>query len=534
MKNLFRSLCLLMLVSFHTMLQAQVPVMSSYPTATAAIFLDFDGHTVTGTSWNYAGPIVCNGSGLDNSKIIEIFNRVAEDFRPFNINVTTDSTKFLAAPINRRTRCIITTSYSWYGSGAGGVSFIGSFTWADDSPSFVFSNLQSYSAKLIAESASHETGHALGLYHQASYDASCVKTSDYHFGAGSGEIGWAPIMGVGYYKNFTLWNNGPNSYGCTSYQNDLDIITSTSNGFGFRSDDHGSTFATSTLSTFSTNQFTASGVIERNTDQDLFHFVIPYSARFQLDAIPYNVGTGNSGSDLDLQVTLFDATMTAINVYNPGTLLSSLVDTTLNPGTYYVEVEGKGNAYAPAYASLGSYSLLARFNGGGVALPLRRLELRAAQNGDKHQLSWIIDADEKVVQQLLEVSVDGINFEKLTETADADRAYIYRPFATGTKQYRLNVAFDNGHRYYSNIVSVRDYSTQAPKLISNLIASGNIYISSPGQYSYAIIDLSGKTISTGQLNNGINSINAAHIVRGMYVIRFAGNDQQWTDKFVRQ
>ena len=40
-------------------------------------------------------------------------------------------------------------------------------------------------------------------------------------GLGSGEIGWAPIMGVGYYKNFTLWNNGPNSFGCTNYQSDL-------------------------------------------------------------------------------------------------------------------------------------------------------------------------------------------------------------------------------------------------------------------------------------------------------------------------
>jgi hypothetical protein len=536
MKNLFRSLCLFILVLFQGEVRAQVPVMSSYPTAGAVLFLDFDGHTVTGTSWNYMGPIVCNSSGLDNTRIIEIFNRVAEDYRPFNLNVTTDSTKFWAAPANRRSRVIITTSYSWYGAGAGGVSFVGSFTWADNSPSFVFSSLQSYNVKLIAESVSHESGHALGLYHQASYDANCIKTSDYHYGLGSGEIGWAPIMGVGYYKNFTLWNNGPNSYGCTNYQNDLEIITSTLNGFGFRSDDHGNNSGSATLATFTTNQFTASGVIERNTDQDLFKFIIPYNARFQLDAIPYNVGTGNSGSDLDLHVTLYDGSMAPINVYNPGALLSSLVDTTLNSGTYYVEIEGKGNQFAPAYASLGSYSLLARFDNGGIALPLRKLELRGAQNGDIHQLSWMIDADEKIVQQVVEYSSDGRNFESLTEATDVERSYIYKPSSSnGTFYYRLNVAFENGHRYYSNIISLRDNGKLArPRLISNLINAGTIYVSSPGHYSYDIIDLNGKRIGSGQLNNGMNNIQAAAITKGVYVIRFAGDNQQWTDKFLRQ
>lgn len=534
MKNLFRSVCLAALVLFHGAVRAQVPVMSSYPSANAVLFLDFDGHTVTGTSWNYAGPIVCNGSGLDNTRIIEIFNRVAEDYRPFNLNVTTDSTKFLAAPVNRRSRVIITTSYSWYGNTAGGVSFVGSFTWADNSPSFIFSSLQSYNVKLIAESISHESGHALGLYHQSSYDANCNKTSDYHFGQGSGEIGWAPIMGVGYYKNFTLWHNGPNSYGCTSYQNDLDIITSSLNGFGFRDDDHGNSFTSATLSTFSNNQFTASGVIEKNTDQDLFKFIIPYNARFQLDAIPYNVGTGNSGSDLDLQVTLYDDAMTAINVYNPGTLLSSLVDTTLNSGTYYVEIEGKGNLYAPAYASLGSYSILARFDNSGFALPIRRLELKGSQKGDQHLLSWLVDADEKLVQQVIEYSTDGRNFTSLAEASDVERSYIYKPSSPGTLFYRLNVAFDNGHRYYSNIITLRDNGTARPKLVSNLITSGAIYVNSPGHFSYDIIDLNGRMISSGQLNNGVNNIQAGAITRGVYVIRFTGDDQQWTDKFLRQ
>lgn len=535
MKNLFRSLCLLCSVCFYGLTHAQVPVLSSYPAASSVIFLDFDGHTVAGTSWNYTTPIVCGAAGLNNQQITEIFNRVAEDYRPFNLNITTDSTKFLAAPVNRRMRVVITVSSSWYGS-AGGVAYTGSFTWGDDTPCFVFSALLGYNVKYVSEATAHEAGHTLGMYHQAYYDANCAKITDYYSGVGSGEIGWAPIMGVGYYKNFTLWNNGPNSYGCTNYQNDLEIITSAFNGFGYRTDDHSNLFTAATLFTFANNEFNVNGVIERNTDQDLFRFTMPYDGQFQLDAVPYNVGTGNAGSDLDMQVTLYDAFQSPLSVYNPGTLLSSLVDTTLNAGTYYLKVEGKGNLYAPAYASLGSYSLLSRFNGGGTTLPLRRLELSGAVNGDKHQLSWIIDADEEVVQQTLEVATDGRNFVALSETGIDARSYIYRPAQqTGVFQYRLNAAFANGRRNYSNIVTIRENeSGQKPKLISNLINSNTITMSSPGNYWYTIIDLNGRTIASGKLINGINKVDASGMLRGMYVVKFSGNNQQWTDKILRQ
>ena len=105
-----RTIITMLSLTITVMIKAQDPLFNSYPSAQAVIFLDFDGHTVNGTSWNYNGPIVCGTSGLDNSQITEIFNRVAEDYRPFNINVTTDSTKYLAAPANKRMRVILTVS----------------------------------------------------------------------------------------------------------------------------------------------------------------------------------------------------------------------------------------------------------------------------------------------------------------------------------------------------------------------------------------------------------------------------------------
>jgi len=428
---------------------------------------------------------------------------------------------------------IVTITSDWYGV-AGGVAFVGSFTWGDDTPCFVFSALHNYKVKNIAEATSHEAGHTLGLYHQSKFDATCNKLTDYDAGQGNGEIGWAPIMGVGYYQNFTTWQNGPNTFGCNNMQNDLQIIT-TYNGFGYRTDDHSNSFSTATVPTFTANQFNVEGVVEKNTDQDMFRFIMPGNGQFQLDAIPNNVGIGNSGSDLDLQVTLYKDSSSVLSVYNPGTLLSSLVDTFLTPGTYYLKVEGKGNAFASAYASLGSYSLLGKITNSNQPLAMHHIELKGAQNGDKRQFSWLVDADEQVMTQILEVSVDGKSFAPVTETAADARSYIYRPATPVKAQYRINVTFDNGRRYYSNTILLNDQDAgPRPKLAGNMIRSTSITISSPGNYGYTIFDFSGKVLNQGRLVNGMNDVTAKGLIAGMYMIRYDGNDQQWSEKFVKQ
>ena len=531
MKNLIRSGLMGLLLASTFIAKAQYPVLSSYPSASAVVFLDFDGQTVANTSWNYNGPIVCGASGFNSSQITEIFNRVSEDYRPFNVNVTTDSTKYWAAPAARRMRVILTVSYEWYGS-AGGVSFVGSFTWGDNTPCFVFTSLLNYNVKYCAEAAAHEAGHTLGLYHQCKYDSNCVKISEYNSGQGSGEIGWAPIMGVGYYENLTLWNNGPNPYGCNNLQTDLSIIT-TNNGFSYRTDDYNNTFNQAYNITFTNNQFNLNGVVEQNTDVDMFKFTLASTGHFTLDAIPYNVGTGNSGSDLDMQVSLYNSSQTLLNIYNPGTLLSSVIDTTLTSGNYYLKVEGRGNIYAPNYASLGSYSLQGSFTA-GAPLPLRRLELRGSVNNDKHNLNWIIDADEQVVKQIVEVSNDGLNFTPLLQVGDNSRSYSYDPSVTTPLMYRLNVTFDNGRQYYSNIITLKTGNiTPRPKLIGNVIMN-NITVSSPGNYTYSIFDMNGRTFSKGNLTAGTNTISASNMFSGIYIIRFEDGGNQWIEKMVHQ
>lgn len=529
MKTASKSLITLFGLIVSILTSAQVPVHNSYPSASATIFLDFDGHLVNGTSWNNNGPIACGPANMTNDQITEVFNRVAEDYRPFNVNITTDSTKYWAAPQFQRLRVIITITSSWYGS-AGGVSYLGSFKWGDNTPCFVFSALLGHKTKNVAEAASHEIGHTLGLNHQSAYDVNCAKT-EYNPGTGTGEIAWAPIMGVGYYRNLTLWHNGTNSWGCSFYQDDLSLITS--NGFGFRTDDYSENIdATTAQVNFSNNQFSVSGVVERITDKDAFKFVVPAQSNFHLDADPFSVGSSRSGSNLDLKIELLNSSQTIVGSYNPDLTLNATIDTMLEAGTYYLRIQSMGNIYAPEYATLGSYNLAASIIPSGV-LPLRRLELNGSSENNRHKFNWIIDADENVVQQILEASADGINFQAVTTVNAGARTYAYVPQAKGILYYRLKVTFDNNRQYFSNTIAIKNAVVNRPSTIGNFVQNF-VQVTSPSPFSYTIVDFSGRSISKGQLVQGMNAIYVNGLSKGMYIIQYSNGQEQYAEKFMKQ
>ena len=100
---------------------AAPPILESRPGATGVIYLDFDGHTTTNTSWNFqvtaGAPIVSAAASLTDAQITEIWQRVSESFSPFTINVTTSLDVFRAAAGTQKIRAVISPSSTWYGPG---------------------------------------------------------------------------------------------------------------------------------------------------------------------------------------------------------------------------------------------------------------------------------------------------------------------------------------------------------------------------------------------------------------------------------
>jgi hypothetical protein len=138
---------------------------------------------------------------------------VREQYKYYNVNITDDPTVFNATQIGHRVEVVITESWEWYGQ-AGGVAYIGSFTWSDGSPAFVFSSLLGYNVHNVAEAASHEAGHTLALRHQSD----CVS------GSVTNQYSMGKIMGNSYYVPIGLWVTGTNSF-CT-LQNDQAMLQS--------------------------------------------------------------------------------------------------------------------------------------------------------------------------------------------------------------------------------------------------------------------------------------------------------------------
>ena len=191
-------------------------------TGSWVIFLDFDGHYISDPYWaaqNGGLPFYATPSGLSATEIRNIVDSVKVDFASFkNINITTDSTVYNKASIVRRQRVIITQYNEWYGS-AGGVAYIESIKWGLDVACFAFSKALSYNQKRIAECISHETGHTLGLYHQIQCSSTGTFVTEYNSGSGTSTTGRAPIMGNSYARPGYWWI-GPNSFGCSTIQND--------------------------------------------------------------------------------------------------------------------------------------------------------------------------------------------------------------------------------------------------------------------------------------------------------------------------
>lgn len=530
MKKIFTSLIcfLLLLISFSAF---SVPKLNSFPSATATIFLDFDGHYVQNSLWNGGNPINCAASGMTDLQIIEAFNRVAEDYRPFNLNITTDSTVFLAAPLNMRVRIIVTTSSSWYAAGYTGVAYGGSFSWGDDTPGFVFSDrLGTVNTKKIAETISHESGHTVGLAHQSKYGASCNLMETYSTGYGSGETGWAPIMGNSQstIKNFSNWNNGPTPDGCGYTEDNLYTIV-TYNGFGYRNDDYAETLNGSTFA-IPGNSFNVSGIITTDTDKDAFKFTLNSNSNFHVTAAPYSVASNSAGANLDIAFELYNSSATLIRTYNPLTTLSVTVDTILNAGIYYIKILGTGNSNIGSYGSLGSYTITGSFSG----LPIHEVRLNGTAEKNKHNLSWNIIADEPIKTIEVQTSTDGTSFNALTNATPASTKFSYQPYKNSTIFYRLKVTSVLNQTVYSNTIALKGAGDAEKSFKVSTLVNDDIVINAAENYQYVLTDMNGKTIYTGTGLKGINHLNVSNQPRGMYIIQLFNNNQRQTERIIKQ
>lgn len=344
----------------------QTFLLHSRPGAKRTIYLNFLGAVLNSTAWNGSGgsitalPFDLDGipyslSAAELERIQYIWQRVAEDYAPFDVNVTTEVP---AADLITRsgtgddvygTTVLITHRSGVYSCSCGGVAYIGVFDNVGDfyKPALVFYDaLGNGNEKYVAEAISHEAGHNVGLLHDG------YSGGGYYPGHGSGATGWAPIMGVGYYQALVQWSKG--EYATADNTQD-DYAVMATNGLTIRADDHANGIANASPMQVVGNGSTASlyteGVIERPADWDVFSFVAGAGAA------SFTAQPAARSGNADLKLELRNASGTVLAHSNPADLLSASINTSLaSAGTYYLAVTGvgKGDPLTTGYTNYGS------------------------------------------------------------------------------------------------------------------------------------------------------------------------------------
>ncbi|MFN3649066.1 MAG: zinc-dependent metalloprotease family protein [Armatimonadota bacterium] len=428
---------------------SQTFLLHSRPASNKKIYLDVDGHVTTGTGWNNGGTVNSVPWDLDGSPatwstgeheaIQKVWQRVAEDFAPFDIDVTTEDPGIEA--LRRLSddaygiRVVISPTDDWFG-GAGGVAYIGSFNWDSDTPCFVFTDNVANSEKFVADAASHEVGHSLGLLHDG-------QTGGVEYYGGQGQ--WGPIMGAPYGVPITHWSNG-DYRNANNQENDVVIFAS----FGgvVAADEAGDTLATAV--TLNGTNPTVSGVINTRTDVDLYRFTTG-NGPVNLVATPWVFSP-----NLDIKLELLSQTGTVLASADPAGFSASITHT-LGAGTYYVRIDGVGagdplqTGYSD-YGSLGAYYLNLSLQTGTLPIAPTNVQARATSS-TTIDLTWFDNAHNEAAYEV-ERKTANTGFTRIATVASNATSFQDDTVSSGiTYTYRLRATNAAGPSEYSNTPS---------------------------------------------------------------------------------
>ncbi len=373
-------------------MMAGIPALSSLPGATQTLFLDFDGDFLA--TWNrtdsnqtYTNVNVgefnldnlAGISDMETAAIRKIWQSVADDYAPFNVNVTTVAPASFANGVSLRvvmagdTTATLRTSAGntfamsgtvFIGDNNGnaldtsGYAAINSYTNGEPNTVYVFAKyINTWGTVdsegryrdlqyVMATTASHEAGHAYGLEHHGNYDVGTNITT--------------PIMGSNTQGDRSLWSMY--TVGSTT----VNSLTHLTNIFGARADDFSGSYGSATnfplsygpLYGYSGN---VTGIVGLNGDRDMFRVTVSSTTTYN-----FNVTTPAFGN-LDAKLILYRVTRIslfgyyyetiatsdpAISPYHPFSGLGASFQITLQPGTYAVVVQSHGS-----YGDLGQYTL---------------------------------------------------------------------------------------------------------------------------------------------------------------------------------
>ncbi len=335
------------------------PWFQSNPTAKRHIFLLFgDTHAVikewNGTKQVYIPQFDMDGFsnfGRTERAILEdTWATMAEDYGPFNVNVTTihpgggwDTDEKVLRVLFGGDGTMVTENPT---------SGLAPFSGSDYADVFVFTanimqTLGQDLAALLGTTGSHEAGHRLGLEHKGEVDGNgnpvdidgdgVLELGNGDDAYSPGGANWTPIMGANLATDRTIWTqdgakiatnlhvDGDNDY--QHLYDKLGIHDDFGNGLGS---------AYNLGEVDSETILSRAGFVQHRQDDDVFRFEITEAGSYIV-----RVDVADVSANLDSTLELVDASGDLLLADAPGNDLNAQVSLYLAPGTYYAVVSSE-------------------------------------------------------------------------------------------------------------------------------------------------------------------------------------------------
>lgn len=354
------------------------PAGGSKPGAPFTIFLDFDGATIENTEWNRSYQedvfeLSANAAASDPDYVYQVWARVAEDYAPFDVNVTTTDPGPDALYRTSEddgeygmTAVVTDTTDIAPAEDASGRAWLGGFGNEFLSPAMIFAPIaRDSNPPDVGNIVSHEIGHTLNLAHDGIGD-------DEYYGDTPAEPTslWGPIMGAPWsaplsqwspgdyadatnpgqddlaeitadttlrtfavFDGDTLWvdvyctdatdpNNpqpgdsaykpaGPENDPCAAVGDELTLEFYYAGRTTYAADDHGDVLDEATALDNASGEFTAAGVIGQSGERDVFSFLTGGGP------VTVSAEGATVGANLDLRLELIDAAGELVAEANP-------------------------------------------------------------------------------------------------------------------------------------------------------------------------------------------------------------------------
>jgi PKD repeat protein len=363
----------------------------SKPGASKTIYLSFDNARLEGTRWSRNSALVLPGFSLDLTqpgnaggehdrskqevfRILQIAGVVAEDFAPFDVNVTTkrpppdtlvranaQDTQYgttVHVYTERGMRCACDTVRA----------YIRSFGEQDEALKPILINshwLLNGDANVVAGAISYAIGHAMGLRRDTEIMFPDAPIQGYQL---KFTESWAPIMGdyrSATVRQFSKSEDLPATKNLDESEDEIKVLVR--NGLPIRPDDYGGDRfrakdvpltldgAASTNQMIEQHGATVQGIIERTLDADVFH-IVSDSGRIEASVTP-----SDYGPNANLELALTNSDGVPLVKVNPLDSAGASLSHTVTAGSYYISVRGAGAGEATSnnstYGSLGGYKL---------------------------------------------------------------------------------------------------------------------------------------------------------------------------------